>query len=208
MGTRNLTMVIHNGETKIAQYGQLDGYPDGQGATCLNFLKEADLEVFKIKLNRCKFLTKRKETEIQNWLESIGCDNGWLNMKQAEQYNKRYPYLGSDHGAGILKEIYESTHRDNKGRTIWLQDSTSFAGDGLFCEWAYVIDLDKNTFEVYEGFGKTPLAEGERFKKFKNPESEYEPVSLVKSYDLGELPETVEDFVKEINTLTQKEEAD
>ena len=39
MGTRNLTMVISNGKTKVAQYGQWDGYPDGQGMTALSTLK-------------------------------------------------------------------------------------------------------------------------------------------------------------------------
>ena len=38
MGTRNLTMVIHKEEPKIAQYGQWDGYPSGQGSTALKFL--------------------------------------------------------------------------------------------------------------------------------------------------------------------------
>lgn len=30
MGTRNLTMLISDGETKVAQYGQWDGYPGEQ----------------------------------------------------------------------------------------------------------------------------------------------------------------------------------
>jgi len=29
MGTRNLTIVTSNGKTKVAQYGQWDGYPGG-----------------------------------------------------------------------------------------------------------------------------------------------------------------------------------
>jgi hypothetical protein len=39
MGTRNLTRVICDGKTKVAQYGQWDGYPEGQGKTVLNFLR-------------------------------------------------------------------------------------------------------------------------------------------------------------------------
>lgn len=43
MGTRNLTMVIdRKGEIKVAQYGQWDGYPSGQGATILEFAKDKE----------------------------------------------------------------------------------------------------------------------------------------------------------------------
>lgn len=31
MGTRNLTCVVLDGEFKVAQYGQWDGYPEGSG---------------------------------------------------------------------------------------------------------------------------------------------------------------------------------
>lgn len=31
MGTRNLTAVYLDGQYKVAQYGQWDGYPEGQG---------------------------------------------------------------------------------------------------------------------------------------------------------------------------------
>lgn len=40
MGTRNLTIVIDKqGALKVAQYGQWDGYPSGQGAVVLEFAK-------------------------------------------------------------------------------------------------------------------------------------------------------------------------
>ena len=48
MGTRNLTAVMIDGEYKVAQYGQWDGYPSGQGLTCLHFLRETmDEDKFK-----------------------------------------------------------------------------------------------------------------------------------------------------------------
>lgn len=54
----------------------------------------------------------------------------------------------------------------------------------MFCEWAYVIDLQKGTFEVYEGFQKEPISEDERFYSFfEQPEHRtdaYYPVKKVK----------------------------
>ena len=49
MGTRNLTLVINQeGEKKVAQYGQWDGYPSGVGAGVLRFLKNKEVfEKFK-----------------------------------------------------------------------------------------------------------------------------------------------------------------
>lgn len=39
MGTRGLTAVMLGGEYKIAQYGQWDHYPSGQGVTALEFCR-------------------------------------------------------------------------------------------------------------------------------------------------------------------------
>ena len=39
MGTRHLICVVSDNQYRIAQYGQWDGYPEGQGAAILEFLK-------------------------------------------------------------------------------------------------------------------------------------------------------------------------
>jgi len=62
-----------------------------------------------------------------------------------------------------------------------LRDCSDFVRDSLFCEWAYVIDMDSREVEVYEGFNKSPVPAGERFS---DPDScsgkaEYFPVRLV-----------------------------
>ena len=56
MGTRNLTIVISDDKRKIAQYGQWDGYPSGQGVTALKFLRKMDMTKFKAALDRCYWL--------------------------------------------------------------------------------------------------------------------------------------------------------
>lgn len=204
MGTRNLTMVISNGETKVAQYGQWDGYPEGQGVTALNFLTNTDLNKFKEKLNSVKFINGSKEKEINKWLKSIGCENGWMNMEQAKLYHEKYPLLTRDNGAGILNLIMESEEEIN-----WVNDNREFAADSLFCEWAYVIDLDKNTFEVYEGFNQEPLTINDRFyhltaeSEKEHRDSQYYPIKLSKSFDLNNLP-----FEDEfINSFKQEQDA-
>lgn len=208
MGTRNLTMVISNGETKVAQYGQWDGYPEGQGTTALKFLSTTDLKKFKDKLKSVKFITPTKQKEIEKWLKSIGCENGWMNGEQSKLYQEKYPLLTRDNGADILNMIMESEEKTN-----WVTDSTDFAADSLFCEWAYVIDLDNNKFEVYEGFNTTRLTIEDRFyplmveadkenqrRQDYGSDSVYYPIRLRKSYDLNNLPleaEFINDFKQE-----------
>ena len=56
MGTRNLTVVVHNQEVKVAQYGQYDGFPDSLGVKLLKFFSNpANTENLK------KILTNLKE---------------------------------------------------------------------------------------------------------------------------------------------------
>ena len=67
MGTRNLTIVYVDGEYKVAQYGQWDGYPEGQGATCLDFLRnKMDEKIFREELHEVVFA---KENLYMNFLK-------------------------------------------------------------------------------------------------------------------------------------------
>jgi hypothetical protein len=116
-------------------------------------------------------------------MKSIGCENGWMNMDQSKLFQEKYPYLSRDNGAGILQMIM-----DGEEEQIWVTDSTDFAGDSLFCEWAYLIDLDKNVLEVYEGFNKEPLTIEDRFFNLTDSDSEYHPIKMVKKYNLNNLP--------------------
>ena len=78
----------------------------------------------------------------------------------------------------------------NHSEGMKLQDSIDFAADGLFCEWAWVIDLDAGTFEGYCGFGQTPLAENDRFYFLRDLEEDngYHGVRLAAKWNLDALP--------------------
>lgn len=186
MGTRNLTMVVKNQETKIAQYGQWDGYPAGQGITVLQFLKNKKRikKLFKA-VDNCVFL---KDEEIEK---------RWIKEGNDNSFEAKYPQLCRDMAANVLQFII-----DCKG--CELKNSEDFAGDSLFCEWAYVIDLDKNTLEVYKGFNKEVLGADERFTLTKTRDGEYSQIKLFKTYNLDELP-TKKAFVEELEDYDDDE---
>jgi hypothetical protein len=199
MGTRNLTVVIQKEKPKIAQYGQWDGYPEGNGVKILDFVrKKKNIEKLKANLKRVRFSNRKDEKELKEWMKNMGCENGWMNMDQAEAYHKRFPYLTRDLGAGILEAVAES-----KDEKIVLNNSIDFAGDSLFCEWAYVIDLDKNQLEVYTGFNKSPLGEDERFANIKPSDntSGYLGIRFLQKFDLDKLPTKA----KFLSSLKKKE---
>lgn len=199
MGTRNLTMVISNGETKIAQYGQWDGYPEGQGKTALEFLRGVDLDKFRTRVESLRWLTKEEGEEIDKLPDGL--------------WQKMHPYLSRDRGADILNLVMYNKYTSSRdtvlfgGEIIGLVDQSSFAADSLSNEWTYVIDLDKNTFEVYQGFNTEPVKEGERFYNLKDAykasSATYYAVKHLKTYSLSELP-TYEQFIADFT----KEEAE
>ncbi len=215
MGTRNLTMVISNKETKVAQYGQFDGYPEGQGFTILKFLRRVNLEKFKKRVNELRFSTDEDIKEINDYLASIGVKTDWLDTEQAEKYNKKYGWLSRETAGLILPLIMGNSIRESNFTTgkytkksykvRFLQDNSNFAADSLFCEWAYVIDLDNGTFEVYKGFNKKPLGKNQRFRYMQDlnlhlrkgelKPADYYPVRRLATFKLNNLP-TFNKFLK------------
>lgn len=88
----------------------------------------------------------------------------------------------------------------------WYPPAFNFAADSVFCEWAYIVDLKTQKLEIYKGFNKLKLADGERFKFMESmidgrPLSDgtiYQPVRHFKTYDLSALP--TEDEIKNLDT--------
>lgn len=196
MGTRNLTVVYSEGEYKVAKYCQWDGYPEGQGSTILEFLSTVfNKETFTAEVAKLREAT---EEEVKQAWADCGADpdSEWVNMEVSDRMRERYPYWNRDMGGEILSWI-------QLGRLPAVQNTLDFAADSLFCEWCYVIDLDKNLFEIYEGFNKKPLDEDERFHfltdecRDKDGEIEYYPVRLVQTYSLSALP-TKEQFIADL----------
>lgn len=194
MGTRHLICVHDNGEYKVAQYGQWDGYPEGQGIDVLNFLSQNDLNLFRQKLNAVRFLGERDKAFLEEYDKNAP---KWLNdpdNRTSEQKRWFKTYITRDLGSDILTNIFNSEDKE-----ILLKNSLNFSQDSVFCEWAYVIDFDKGAFEIYKGFNKEPLGPADRFYfngQKDEDDSDYYPVVLVKSYLLNQLP-SGEDFLKD-----------
>lgn len=140
MGTRHLTIVRSKGKTKVAQYGQWDGYLAGQGRTIQKFLKNADIKQFKREVDKLKEFTNE---EIDNIYKEAGHkgNSDWITSEVANKVKEKYPELSRDTGAEVLELIYQ-------GKVKKLTLNESFKEDTLFCEFCYELDLDKETITV------------------------------------------------------------
>jgi len=195
MGTRNLIAVHMGGEYKIAQYGQWDGYPEGQGKDIIDFLAgEGNIERLKSALVRCRYMEPegRDKDFLDEYEKNAPEWSSQPDNRTPEQKRWFATYISRDLGAEILDNVASSDNAE-----IVLKDSISFAADSLMCEWAYVIDFDVNTLEVFKGFNKIPLGDEERFKDAiadDDASKEYLPVCLAAKYDLSCLP-TIEQMI-------------
>lgn len=184
MGTRHITAVWLNDDWKVAQYGQWDGYPEGQGITILETLHAYPREQIRSACENCTFLSK-EELDAAYKPYSSG---EWMTMDQAKAFKaSEWGHLSRDTGGEILEHIV-------KANGLPLVNQIDFIGDGLFCEWAYVVDFDKGTFEVYRGFNQDPDKVADRFKDMKSPNYEgnsgsYYPPQLAGTFQLNSLPD-------------------
>ena len=200
MGTRNLTIVKHNDKYKVAQYGQWDGYPSGQGVTVLEFARTLS------RINSLLEFTHKVDAVEEASSEYIADIEKRVQQGRLKDWALAYPELSRDTCAKILKMIME------RPAGLTLRNDIEFAADSLFCEWAYVIDLDEGTLEAFVGFNKLPLKPDDRFyflmdkRRVDYIDEDYYPIKLFPGarWRLNELP-TVDEFLA---TFREGEEAD
>lgn len=180
MGTRHLIAVQLDGELRVAQYGQWDGCPEGHGSDLVGILKGVDHEELKRKIRASTWATYDEITEAY---KKAGHDGSqWVSLDVQQKFEEMMPALNRNLGAKVLRIIMESPDG------IKLRDAKGFAGECVFCEWAYVVDFDNGMLEVFKGFQKRPTT-GERFSDVESRDAGYFPVALVKKYPIASLPE-------------------
>ncbi|XWW97081.1 hypothetical protein V2A60_005062 [Cordyceps javanica] len=180
MGTRHLIVVVLNGRWYIAQYGQWDGYPSVVGMHLVRLLSSPEL-VHDLRAG-LPHTYEPDETELQRLWEDaqeprqILDHEPTLNAPGNELQYSEFSLFRKDplaHYTPELLDMLPSLHRDTSAailvlaarataeRRLPVRLEPEFANEGLFCEWAYVVDLDSDVLEVYEGAGrKSP---GHRF---------------------------------------------
>jgi hypothetical protein len=200
MGTRHLICVFYRGRFVIAQYGQFDGYPEVQGLAVITFLL-APGNIARLKAGLTHTYTPTAE-EVEEMTRSIA--------RQGEEYHAALvrgevsvmsrmkptcPSMWRETSAGVLEVVAGATAA---GGAVPIYQELGFIHDGLFCEWAYVVDLDAEVLEVYSGVEKEREGSSQRLKDVDGAEKGWVP-ALVKSFAFGELPGTKDDLVREIN---------
>ena len=143
MGTRGLTKVIDaNGITKVAQYGQWDHYPAGQGVTILNFLTRDPYAVGELEqsLDKCFFVDDVEREKIY-----ADYNTKYPDSTHMKKFSCMLPSLSRDTGGDILNVVRWSAGN------VPLVDESEFENDDLFCEGVYTINYQTREFVTNYG---------------------------------------------------------
>lgn len=147
MGTRHLILVQSDNDLKLCQYGQWDGYPTGQGEKIRQFIADAlhdqfYSDRFKAKLNKLEVVDN---DQVNKFYADLGIHGEFITMPDADKFKAKYPMLSRDTSSDIFMLI------DKGYSNIVKLDLDCLDNDLFWCEYCYLIDLDNQTFTVYEG---------------------------------------------------------
>lgn len=204
MGTNGAWGFVLNGSERIT-YNHFDSYPDGLGADLLAWARQADWD-------------KVREQVMDLTLVDESASPTEDERAQVAEYADSSVSTGGDWYSALRKTQGDP---ENTLRSGFMTDASDFPMDSLFCEYAYLFNLDDGTFEVYQGFQKsrptcghwagrpTPEEESERYAQHvawcaengRDPwfpeESEYKAVRLWEVWPLHDLP-TAEQYTERL----------
>ena len=143
MSTRGLYGFHKNGIDKLT-YNHLDSYPDWLGKKVVEFCKCAGRDGMNSLFDHIELVSedakptpKQIEYCMEHDLGVDGGDWGWTLCPNQGCPENWLPFIDS-------------------GLKIYMIDSLPFIKDSLFCEYAYIVNLDTDQLEFYCGFQHKP----------------------------------------------------
>ena len=189
MGTRGAYGFRLEGKDKVT-YNHFDSYPSGLGNDVAKFLKEiSSVEELKEIFSNIELVDMdSKPTEKQK-----------AKAKELDLVDLTVSSQSEDDWYCLLRKAQSGLELYKEGLSFMI-DSHNFLGDSLFCEWAYIINLDTAQLEVYQGWNKDHNASG-RYAAL-NKGKEYAGIALYTTIPLENL------FGKDLDLKYIKEEID
>lgn len=187
MGTRGAYGFRYHRYDKIT-YNHWDSYPEWLGENVVKFVRETPLKEMRRIFNRIALVNED-------------------DMPTPEQIKECEPYTDlsvSRRSTGDWYCLLRGAQGDlfaYKNGLRYMIDNADFLRDSLFCEWAYVINLDEGVLEVYRGFQKTP--DNNRYALDKPADDGYWHCKLAITFPLDNIPE---DWVKQVYRACGMEE--
>lgn len=168
MGTRGAYGFIKNGEMKIT-YNHYDSYLSELGFNVMRFIAAtSNIELNEIFGNIIMVREDTKPTEEQ--------------IKECEKYlNLDVGNQNIDDWYCLLREAQGNLNEYKKGLRYMI-DNKEFMGDSLFCEYAYILNLDNNYLEIYKGFNKDIETDND-YTQFRGKIDENNRYVEVKNFD-------------------------
>ncbi len=149
MGTRGAMGFRLQGVDTLT-YNHFDSYPEGLGADMVTFVRAngGDIPDLREKVGALRVVDMNDTPDaelVAKARELDLMDLGVGNQSETDMYcvlRKAQGDLGAYLAVGVIP------------------DGSEFIRDSLFCEYAYIVNLDDETLEFYRGFNQDPNAPG------------------------------------------------
>ena len=165
MSTRGLWGLRKNGHD-IAVYHHFDCYPEGLGDSFVEFLKRNSNE----KLSQLFDQIVEIEPDVAPTQEQKDYCRmmGWCSLDVASMSTTDWYCLLRN-----MQELENWQPVIDDGGTVYVDNYISFIKDSLFCEYAYIYDIDNKVLEFYEGWQKKPQKGHSRYGNKPNVDGYY-----------------------------------
>lgn len=174
MSTRGCWGFRIDGQDKLT-YNHSDSYPEWLGNHLIKELRLSDKFEIREMVEKLRVVDHDSAPSKKD-IEKLSCyHNGHVSTGKKTEW-----YSLLRHTQGSLKKTLTA------GVII---DSKEFIKDSLFCEWAYIINLDDNVFEIYKG-AQTQKHDSGRYANCQSTK-DYYACALVRKYTLNDLPENI-----------------
>lgn len=142
MGTRGVYGFHKNGIDKIT-YRFEDSYPRELGESIIRFIFSTSKEERNNIFDKIIIVDEESVPTLEQIQECQKYYNSEIGEKNIFDW---YCLLRKSQGK---LDLYKNDLR-------YMIDGKGFMHDSLYCEWGYVINLDNNELEIYEGFQTKP----------------------------------------------------